>query len=110
LGFLNANSIFAPFQRTFLRKKNVLPSILVQFQVHNVILQRKTGEPLRAFIQLEASRKPSGAEDIFISYHSSSDVQATYAGKTFRIVHSYHVAKKKRDVLSLVLSNNPFLG
>ncbi|KAJ4756651.1 hypothetical protein LUZ62_091056 [Rhynchospora pubera] len=58
---------------------------------------RKTGEPLRAFVEMEAWRAPSGKEDIFISFHSSSDVQATYAGKTFRITHSYHVANKKRD-------------
>ncbi|KAJ3675194.1 hypothetical protein LUZ60_004236 [Juncus effusus] len=58
---------------------------------------RKQGEPLRASIDLEFGRKPTGREDIFVSYHSSSDVQATYAGKTFRIVHSYRVTDKKRD-------------
>ncbi|KAJ4756650.1 hypothetical protein LUZ62_091055 [Rhynchospora pubera] len=59
--------------------------------------KRETGEPLRAFVELEAWRAPTGREDIFISYHSSSDVQATYAGKTFRIMHNYNVANKKRD-------------
>ncbi|KAJ3675193.1 hypothetical protein LUZ60_004235 [Juncus effusus] len=58
---------------------------------------RRQGEPLRAFIDLEAFRTPSGNEDIFVSFHSSSDVQATYAGSTFRIHRSYHVAPKKRD-------------
>nr|CAD1836854.1 unnamed protein product [Ananas comosus var. bracteatus] len=58
---------------------------------------RKQGEPLRAFMDLEATRRPSGFEDIFIGYHAKDDVQATYAGKTFRITRSYRVAKEKKN-------------
>ncbi|XP_078173101.1 alpha-(1,4)-fucosyltransferase-like [Carex rostrata] len=71
---------------------------------------RKTGEPLRAFIDLEAWTRPSGHEDIFVSYHSSSNVQATYAGKTFRITHSYHVASKKRDDVLVYWSSSRCIG
>ncbi|KAJ4814148.1 hypothetical protein LUZ62_026714 [Rhynchospora pubera] len=71
---------------------------------------RKTGEPLRAFIDLEAWRQPSKHEDIFISYHSSSDVQATYAGKTFRITHSYHIADKKREDVLVYWSSSRCIG
>ncbi|XP_072950402.1 alpha-(1,4)-fucosyltransferase-like [Typha angustifolia] len=58
---------------------------------------RSQGEPLRAFMDLEATRRPSGYEDIFIGYHANDDIQATYAGKTFRITRSYHVSPHKRN-------------
>ncbi|XP_052153288.1 alpha-(1,4)-fucosyltransferase-like [Oryza glaberrima] len=58
---------------------------------------RKQGEPLRAFMDIEPTRKRSGHEDIFIGYHADDDVQVTYAGKFFRITHNYHVATHKRD-------------
>ncbi|KAF3337711.1 alpha-(1,4)-fucosyltransferase [Carex littledalei] len=67
------------------------------YQFYSPPETRNTGEPLRAFVELEAWRAPTGHEDIFISYHSSSDVQATYAGKTFRTTRSYNVANMKRD-------------
>ncbi|KAJ1696338.1 hypothetical protein LUZ63_004850 [Rhynchospora breviuscula] len=61
-------------------------------------LQNRTeGGPLHAFFQIEAPRWRSGHEDIFISYHASSEVQATYAGKFFRIHRSYNVPNNKRD-------------
>lgn len=64
-------------------------------------MQRKQGEPLRAFMDIEPTRKRSGHEDIFIGYHADDDVQVTYAGKFFRITHNYHVATHKRDVSTL---------
>ncbi|KAL5214351.1 hypothetical protein ABZP36_003503 [Zizania latifolia] len=48
-------------------------------------------------MDIEPARKRTGHEDIFIGYHAGDDVQVTYAGKFFRIIHNYHVATKKRD-------------
>lgn len=70
------------------------------------LVQRKQGEPLRAFLDIEATRKRSGNEDIFIGYHASDDVQVTYAGKFFQITHNYHVATKKRDVSQTKFSSS----
>jgi alpha-1,4-fucosyltransferase len=50
------------------------------------------------YLDLEASRKPTGFEDIFIGYHATDDVQVTYAGKSFHIGRNYHVSPAKRDV------------
>ncbi|XP_074560636.1 alpha-(1,4)-fucosyltransferase [Curcuma longa] len=61
---------------------------------------RKKGDPLRVYMDLEASRKPSGFEDIFIGYHVKDDVQSTYAGTLFHKSRNYHVSSQKRkDVL-----------
>ncbi|XP_065011351.1 alpha-(1,4)-fucosyltransferase-like [Musa acuminata AAA Group] len=61
---------------------------------------RKKGDPLRVYMDLEASRKPSGFEDIFIGYHAKDDVQSTYAGTLFHKSRNYHVSSQKRnDVL-----------
>ncbi|KAG6470568.1 alpha-(1,4)-fucosyltransferase-like [Zingiber officinale] len=61
---------------------------------------RKKGDPLRVYMDLEASRKPSGFEDIFIGYHVTDDVQSTYAGTLFHKSRNYHVSSQKRkDVL-----------
>ncbi|KAL6642322.1 hypothetical protein ACP70R_020503 [Stipagrostis hirtigluma subsp. patula] len=59
--------------------------------------QRMKGLPLRVYLDLEASRKPTGFEDIFIGYHANDDVQATYAGKSFHTSRSYHVSTEKRN-------------
>lgn len=56
------------------------------------------GLPLRVYLDLEASRKPTGFEDIFIGYHADDDVQITYAGKSFHTSRSYHISIEKRNV------------
>eukprot|EP00250_Pteridium_aquilinum_P009027 c18393_g1_i1 orf=514-1758(-) len=62
--------------------------------------QRRPGEPLRAYMDLEAGRKKTGFEDIFISYHAGDHVQATYAGASFHIHRSYFTSStKKNDIL-----------
>lgn len=62
--------------------------------------QRHQGEPLRAYLDLEAGRKKTGFEDIFISYHAGDHVQATYAGASFHIHRNYYTSSIKRnDVL-----------
>lgn len=62
--------------------------------------QRHQGEPLRAYMDLEAGRKRTGFEDIFVSYHAGDHVQATYAGASFHIHRSYFTSSIKRnDVL-----------
>ncbi|WOL12717.1 hypothetical protein Cni_G21484 [Canna indica] len=61
---------------------------------------RKKGDPLRVYMDLEASRKPSGFEDIFVGYHAKDDVQSTYAGTLFHKNRNYHISSQKRkDVL-----------
>uniref|UniRef100_A0A0D9W528 Fucosyltransferase n=1 Tax=Leersia perrieri TaxID=77586 RepID=A0A0D9W528_9ORYZ len=67
---------------------------------------RKQGEALRAFMDIEPTRKRSGHEDIFIGYHADDDVQVTYAGKFFRITHNYHVATHKRDDVLIYWSSS----
>ncbi|GAB4844806.1 Alpha-(1,4)-fucosyltransferase [Ancistrocladus abbreviatus] len=63
-------------------------------------LQRRMGEPLRVYMDLEAGRRRSGREDIFISYHAKDDVQSTYAGALFHNNRNYHVSsQKKSDIL-----------
>lgn len=49
-------------------------------------------------MDLEAGRKRSGVEDIFISYHAKDDVQATYAGGLFHNGRNYHVSSYKNNV------------
>ncbi|CAA6667687.1 unnamed protein product [Spirodela intermedia] len=62
--------------------------------------KRKKGDPLRVYMDLEASRKHSGFEDIFIGYHAKDDVQTTYAGALFHNNRNYHVSpSKKNDAL-----------
>lgn len=56
------------------------------------------GLPLRVYLDLEASRKPTGFEDIFIGYHANDDLQVTYAGKSFHTSRSYHVSTEKTNV------------
>lgn len=56
---------------------------------------RRKGDPLRVYIDLEASRKPSGFEDIFIGYHANDDVQSTYAGAMFHNTRNYYISPQK---------------
>ncbi|KAJ0629709.1 putative glycoprotein 3-alpha-L-fucosyltransferase [Helianthus annuus] len=59
---------------------------------------RRTGDPLRVYMDLEAGRKKSGFEDIFISYHAKDDVQSTYAGGLFHNNRNYHLSPSKNNV------------
>ncbi|PKU70828.1 alpha-(1,4)-fucosyltransferase [Dendrobium catenatum] len=57
--------------------------------------RRRKGDPLRVYMDLEASRKPSGFEDIFIGYHANDDVQSTYAGSLFHNNRNYYISSHK---------------
>ncbi|XP_042516252.1 alpha-(1,4)-fucosyltransferase-like [Macadamia integrifolia] len=57
--------------------------------------KRREGDPLRVYMDLEAGRKRSGHEDIFISYHPDDDVQSTYAGALFHNNRNYHLSSYK---------------
>ncbi|KAL6007704.1 GDP-fucose protein O-fucosyltransferase 2 [Asimina triloba] len=59
--------------------------------------ERRVGDPLRVYMDLEAGRKKSGFEDIFIGYHAKDDVQSTYAGGLFHNSRNYHVSSKKNN-------------
>ncbi|XP_010534109.1 PREDICTED: alpha-(1,4)-fucosyltransferase isoform X2 [Tarenaya hassleriana] len=70
------------------------------FETTTPPLQRRIGDPLRVYMDLEAGRRRSGREDIFISYHAEDDVQSTYAGALFHNNRNYHVSPHKNsDVL-----------
>jgi hypothetical protein len=58
-------------------------------------------------MDLEAGRKRSGHEDLFISYHAEDDVQSTYAGALFHNGRNYHVSRRK-DKVSVWLTVIPF--
>ncbi|XAR62674.1 Glycoprotein 3-alpha-L-fucosyltransferase [Bertholletia excelsa] len=60
-------------------------------------LQRRNGEPLRVYMDLEAGRKRSGSEDIFVSYHAKDDVQSTYAGALFHNNRNFLVSSYKNN-------------
>lgn len=60
-------------------------------------LQRRTGDPLRVYMDLEAGRRRSGVEDLFIGYHAQDDVQSTYAGALFHNGRNYHVSPSKNN-------------
>lgn len=49
-------------------------------------------------MELEAGRKRSGYEDIFISYHAKDDVQSTYAGAVFHNNRNYRLSSVKNNV------------
>uniref|UniRef100_A0A6M2E8Z9 Fucosyltransferase n=1 Tax=Populus davidiana TaxID=266767 RepID=A0A6M2E8Z9_9ROSI len=57
--------------------------------------QRRNGDPLHVYMDLEAGRKRSGHEDLFISYHAEDDVQSTYAGALFHNVRNFHMSRLK---------------
>ncbi|KAG7032901.1 Alpha-(1,4)-fucosyltransferase, partial [Cucurbita argyrosperma subsp. argyrosperma] len=59
--------------------------------------QRRRGDPLRVYMDLEAGRKRSGFEDLFVSYHAEDDIQSTYAGALFHNGRNYHVSSSKNN-------------
>ncbi|KAK9713729.1 hypothetical protein RND81_06G047500 [Saponaria officinalis] len=70
------------------------------FETTTPPLQRRMGEPLRVYMDLEPGRRRSGREDIFVSYHAKDDVQSTYAGSFFHNNRNYYVSSQKNnDVL-----------
>lgn len=80
-------------------KSNVLadqPDVLF-FETSTPPLQRRKGEPLRAYMDLEAERKRSGVEDIFVGYHAKDDVQSTYAGALFHNNRNYYLSPRKNN-------------
>ncbi|KAJ4843649.1 Alpha-(1,4)-fucosyltransferase [Turnera subulata] len=69
--------------------------------------KRRNGEPLRVYMDLEAGRKRSGVEDLFVSYHAEDDVQSTYAGALFHNGRNYHVSPSKNNLAKSLLSLLP---
>ncbi|KAF5780408.1 putative glycoprotein 3-alpha-L-fucosyltransferase [Helianthus annuus] len=69
----------------------------VFFETTTPPFRRRTGDPLRVYMDLEAGRKKSGFEDIFISYHAKDDVQSTYAGGLFHNNRNYHLSPSKNN-------------
>ncbi|XWS21913.1 hypothetical protein CRYUN_Cryun30bG0097100 [Craigia yunnanensis] len=67
------------------------------FETTTPPLQRSSGDPLRVYMDLEAGRRRSGREDIFISYHAKDDVQSTYAGALFHNGRNYHISSYKNN-------------
>lgn len=67
------------------------------FETTTPPLQRRNGEPIRVYMDLEAGRKRSGYEDIFVSYHADDDVQSTYAGALFHNNRNYHLSSYKNN-------------
>ncbi|CAM6088657.1 unnamed protein product [Calypogeia fissa] len=62
--------------------------------------RRKQGEPLRVYVDLEADRPRSDLEDIFVSYHSRADLQASYVSKAMDAGRNQYISPLKRtDVL-----------
>ena len=59
------------------------------------------------YMELEAGRKRSGREDIFISYHAKDDVQTTYAGALFHNNRNYHISAHKNNVSSMLQLQSP---
>lgn len=59
--------------------------------------RRRSGDPLRVYMDLEAGRKRSGFEDIFISYHANDDIQSTYAGGLFHNNRNYYLSPFKNN-------------
>ncbi|KAK9270468.1 hypothetical protein L1049_026048 [Liquidambar formosana] len=67
------------------------------FETTTPPLLRRNGDPLRIYMDLEAGRKRSGVEDIFISYHAQDDVQSTYAGALFHNNRNYRTSSQKNN-------------
>ncbi|KAM7519271.1 hypothetical protein LguiB_018233 [Lonicera macranthoides] len=67
------------------------------FETTTPPLQRRNGDPLRVYMDLEAGRKRSGFEDIFVGYHAKDDVQSTYAGALFHNNRNYHLSSYKSN-------------
>ncbi|CAL1409968.1 unnamed protein product [Linum trigynum] len=67
------------------------------FETTTPPFQRRNGDPLRVYMDLEPGRKRSGMEDVFISYHAEDDVQSTYAGALFHNGRNYNVSPRKNN-------------
>lgn len=83
----------------FWTKSSVLadkPDALL-FETSTPPIERRQGDPLRVYMDLEAGRKKSGYEDIFISYHAEDDVQSTYAGALFHNNRNYQLSPYKNN-------------
>ncbi|KAF9608462.1 hypothetical protein IFM89_009828 [Coptis chinensis] len=72
------------------------PDVLL-FETSTPPSQRHKGDPLRAYMDLEAERRRSGFEDIFVGYHAEDDVQSTYAGALFHNNRNYYVSPHKNN-------------
>ncbi|XP_047945815.1 alpha-(1,4)-fucosyltransferase [Salvia hispanica] len=67
------------------------------FETTTPPILRRDGDPLRVYMDLEAGRKRSGREDIFISYHAKDNVQSTYAGAVFHNNRNYQLSSDKNN-------------
>ncbi|KAK3008040.1 hypothetical protein RJ639_014935 [Escallonia herrerae] len=67
------------------------------FETTTPPFQRRNGDPLRVYMDLEAGRKRSGVEEIFVSYHANDDVQSTYAGALFHNNRNYRLSSTKNN-------------
>ncbi|KAL1564809.1 GDP-fucose protein O-fucosyltransferase 2 [Salvia divinorum] len=67
------------------------------FETTTPPILRRDGEPLRVYMDLEAGRRRSGREDIFISYHAKDNVQSTYAGAVFHNNRNYQLSSDKNN-------------
>ncbi|CAN0928230.1 FUT13 [Linum grandiflorum] len=78
----------------------------LMFETTTPPFQRRNGDPLRVYMDLEAGRKRSGVEDLFISYHAGDDVQSTYAGALFHNGRNYYVSPRKNNDTLLYWSSS----
>ncbi|CAN4099926.1 unnamed protein product [Withania somnifera] len=76
------------------------------FETSTPPFERMQGDPLRVYMDLEAGRKKSGYEDIFISYHAEDDVQSTYAGALFHNNRNYNLSPYKNNDTLLYWSSS----
>ncbi|KAK6115522.1 hypothetical protein DH2020_007791 [Rehmannia glutinosa] len=72
------------------------------FETTTPPFQRRRVIHFGVYMDLEAGRKRSGYEDIFISYHADDDVQSTYAGATFHNNRNYQLSSFKNNCLNNV--------
>ncbi|XP_054802664.1 alpha-(1,4)-fucosyltransferase-like [Prosopis cineraria] len=80
------------------------------FETTSPPILRRMGEPLRVYMDLEAGRKRSGQEDLYISYHAEDDVQSTYAGALFHNGRNYLVSPYKNDDVLVYWSSSRCLS
>ncbi|MBA0602814.1 hypothetical protein Gorai_002981 [Gossypium raimondii] len=84
-----ASSLTAVFQEIL--------SVFLAYSHRSYNIPRHSGDPLRVYMDLEAGRRRSGREDLFISYHAKDDVQSTYAGALFHNGRNYHISSYKNN-------------
>ncbi|MCE3215341.1 4-alpha-L-fucosyltransferase [Datura stramonium] len=68
------------------------------FETATPPIERHQGDPLRVYMDLEAGRKKSGYEDIFISYHAEDDVQNQLAKRILSLLPSHSFGKCLNNV------------